>query len=43
MAVGRWDPKYVAEPTGHIQDRWDCKKTWGGNGVVHIMDLMDGI
>jgi alpha-galactosidase len=29
--------------TGDIQDCWDCKKTWGGNGVVQIMDLMDGI
>jgi alpha-galactosidase len=29
--------------TGDIQDCWDCKKTWGGNGVVQILDLMDGI
>jgi alpha-galactosidase len=29
--------------TGDIQDCWDCKKTWGGNGVVQILDLMDGL
>jgi alpha-galactosidase len=29
--------------TGDIQDCWDCKKSWGGNGVVQILDLMDGI
>jgi alpha-galactosidase len=29
--------------TGDIQDCWDCKKNWGGNGVVQIMDLMSGI
>lgn len=29
--------------TGDIQDCWDCKKTWGGNGVVQILDLMNGI
>jgi alpha-galactosidase len=27
--------------TGDIQDCWDCKKTWGGNGVVQIIDLVD--
>ena len=25
---------------GDIQDCWDCKKSWGGNGVVQILDLM---
>jgi alpha-galactosidase len=29
--------------TGDIQDCWDCKKQWGGNGVVQILDLMDGL
>ena len=29
--------------TGDIQDCWDCKKHWGGNGVVQIIDLMDGL
>lgn len=29
--------------TGDIQDCWDCKKKWGGNGVVQILDLMNGI
>jgi alpha-galactosidase len=29
--------------TGDIVDCWDCKKTWGGNGVVQILDLMDGL
>jgi alpha-galactosidase len=29
--------------TPDIQDCWDCKRTWGGGGVMQIMDLMDGI
>jgi alpha-galactosidase len=29
--------------TGDIQDCWDCKKTWGGNGVAQIIDLMAGL
>jgi len=29
--------------TGDIQDCWDCKKQWGGNGVTQIIDLMDGL
>jgi alpha-galactosidase len=29
--------------TGDIQDCWDCKKTWGGNGFVQIIDQMNGI
>ena len=29
--------------TGDIQDCWDCKKKWGGNGVSEIIDLMDPI
>jgi alpha-galactosidase len=29
--------------TGDIQDCWDCKKSWGGNGVVQILDLMNGL
>jgi alpha-galactosidase len=26
--------------TGDIQDCWDCGKSWGGMGVVHIVDIM---
>jgi alpha-galactosidase len=26
--------------TGDIQDCWDCGRSWGGMGVVHIIDLM---
>jgi alpha-galactosidase len=29
--------------TGDIQDCWDCKKSWGGNGVTQIIDLLDPI
>ena len=29
--------------TGDIQDCWDCKKTWGGNGITQIIDLMEPI
>jgi alpha-galactosidase len=29
--------------TGDIQDCWDCKKDWGGNGVVQILDQMNGL
>jgi alpha-galactosidase len=29
--------------TGDIQDCWDCKRDWGGMGVVHIIDLQDGL
>ncbi len=29
--------------TGDIQDKWDIKMKWGGNGVVEILDLQDGI
>jgi alpha-galactosidase len=29
--------------TDDIQDCWDCKKPWGGVGVVQILDLMDGL
>ena len=29
--------------TGDIQDCWDCGKSWGGMGVAHIIDLMDGL
>jgi len=29
--------------TGDIQDHWDHKEKWGGNGVVQILDLQDGI
>ncbi len=29
--------------TGDIVDCWDCKEKWGGNGVVHILDLVDGL
>ena len=27
--------------TGDIQDCWSCKRTWGGNGVLPIIDQMD--
>ena len=26
--------------TGDIQDCWDCKKPWGGNGVTEIIDQL---
>jgi alpha-galactosidase len=29
--------------TGDIQDCWDCKRDWGGMGIVHILDLQDGL
>ena len=29
--------------TGDIQDCWDCKKDWGGNGVTAIIDQLDPI
>jgi alpha-galactosidase len=29
--------------TGDIQDCWDCKKDWGGNGVTQIIDQMNGL
>ena len=29
--------------TPDIQDCWDCKRTWGGGGLIQILDLMDGI
>jgi alpha-galactosidase len=29
--------------TGDIQDCWNCKKDWGGNGVLQIVDLMEPI
>jgi alpha-galactosidase len=29
--------------TGDIQDCWDCKRDWGGMGVVHVLDLQDGL
>jgi alpha-galactosidase len=29
--------------TGDIQDCWDCGKSWGGMGVVHIIDLMEDL
>jgi len=29
--------------TGDIVNCWDCKEKWGGLGVVHILDLVDGI
>jgi alpha-galactosidase len=29
--------------TGDIQDCWDCRRDWGGMGVVHIIDLEDGL
>jgi alpha-galactosidase len=29
--------------TGDIQDCWDCKKSWGGNGVMQIIDQMNSL
>jgi alpha-galactosidase len=29
--------------TGDIQDCWNCRKDWGGLGVLQIMDLMSGL
>lgn len=29
--------------TGDIQDCWDCKRDWGGLGIVHILDLQVGL
>ncbi len=29
--------------TGDIVDCWDCKKSWGGNGVSQILDQMNGL
>jgi alpha-galactosidase len=29
--------------TGDIVDKWDGHEKWGGNGVVQILDLQDGI
>ena len=29
--------------TGDIIDKWDGKAKWGGNGVVQILDLQDGL
>jgi alpha-galactosidase len=29
--------------TPDIQDCWDCKRDWGGGGVVQILDLMNGL
>lgn len=29
--------------TGDIQDCWDCNTDWGGMGLVHIVDLQEGL
>ena len=29
--------------TPDIQDCWSCKRPWGGNGVVEILDQMNGL
>jgi len=29
--------------TGDIVPKWDGKEKWGGNGVVQILDLLDGL
>jgi alpha-galactosidase len=36
-----WAPGigHVWRTTGDIQDCWDCSKSWGGMGFVHIIDL----
>jgi alpha-galactosidase len=37
-----WAPGigHLWRSTGDIQDCWDCGKSWGGMGVVHIIDLL---
>jgi alpha-galactosidase len=37
-----WAPGlgHLWRATGDIQDCWDCGASWGGMGVVHIIDLM---
>lgn len=47
---GSNDPWLWAGPIGNlwratedIQNCWDCKTKWGGNGVTQILDLMDGL
>jgi alpha-galactosidase len=37
-----WAPGvgHLWRATGDIQDCWDCGRSWGGMGVVHIIDLM---
>jgi alpha-galactosidase len=36
-----WAPGigHLWRTTGDIQDCWDCGKSWGGMGVVHIIDI----
>jgi alpha-galactosidase len=36
-----WAPGigHLWRSTGDIQDCWDCGKSWGGMGVVHIIDI----
>ena len=29
--------------TGDLLDCWDCSKEWGGMGLVHVIDLQDGL
>jgi alpha-galactosidase len=29
--------------TGDIQDCWDCGRSWGGMGVVHVIDLVQDL
>ena len=33
----------LSRSTQDIQDCWDCKKPWGGNGLVEILDQMNGL
>jgi alpha-galactosidase len=37
-----WAPGigHLWRATGDIQDCWECGRSWGGMGVVHIIDLM---
>jgi alpha-galactosidase len=37
-----WAPGigHLWRSTGDIQDCWDCGKSWGGMGVVHIIDIL---
>ena len=39
---GIWAPGvgHLWRATGDIQDCWDCRRDWGGMGVVHVIDLM---
>ena len=43
VAVGGQALGTCGARTGDIVDKWDGHEKWGGNGVVQILDLQDGI